>query len=357
MVEFGADPGSYTIAHLVKEEDEARTGKDGSCSAASNSVYTNDLMGPDSSLGKTVDDAPLPFPARLYSVLEEAETKGYESIISWMPRGFKVHNRDDFMTYIAPACFSITKYKSFLRQLNLYKFQRISRGPEKGKTPIFSYRDSQIVKRKREMVLTFDVFNSFLDIYHHKIFVRGDRSACQTIKRVKSSLPDEGGVTAMKPKIFKGPRIHALPAADTAGMLSTSETSSNSFFQSATLLSSKEAAASASFGGPSRLLTKCYEGTRNHTLLTRIKQSSTIFEAEEKKGSSWLDQECVDIHSDIADDLSSLLMEYDDCGSSCEGQKIPFDDMELPAADIIDEIISTFRYWGSNHFLEQDRQE
>jgi hypothetical protein len=162
MVDFGED-WTHNIAHLVMEEDE--TSWDGSfassiTSTSSNSVYTDeDLIGTDLTFGRK-----RPFPCRLYSVLDDAETKGYESIISWTPRGFKVHDRDAFMKYIAPTCFSITKYKSFLRQLNLYKFQRISRGPERGKTPIIVPRQSE--GKKRETVLTFlhDLFVSLLQI-------------------------------------------------------------------------------------------------------------------------------------------------------------------------------------------------
>jgi hypothetical protein len=153
-----------TLTYLVIEDET-----DGSCastnkSTSKNSVHTNDLMGTDSNVGRTADPHNMTFPCRLYSVLEDAETKGYESIISWTPMGFKVHDRDAFMRYIAPTCFSITKYKSFLRQLNLYKFQRISRGPERGKTPIIVPRQSE--GKKRETVLTFlhDLFVSLLQI-------------------------------------------------------------------------------------------------------------------------------------------------------------------------------------------------
>lgn len=75
------------------------------------------------------------FPFRLYQMLEEAEKRGFEDIVSWLPdgNGFIVHDREEFTSQVMKTFFCHTKWKSFLRQLNLYNFERLSkRGPGRG---------------------------------------------------------------------------------------------------------------------------------------------------------------------------------------------------------------------------------
>jgi hypothetical protein len=63
------------------------------------------------------------FPYRMYDLLEAAEQDGFEEIISWLPDGkaFKIHSRLAFETKVLPVYFpTMTSYKSFRRQLNLY---------------------------------------------------------------------------------------------------------------------------------------------------------------------------------------------------------------------------------------------
>ena len=105
-----------------------------------------------------VDDNTL-FPVKLYDLLEDAESdETIKEIISWHPNGteFKVHNKEQFETLIQPKYFRQSKHSSFRRQLNLWKFKRISGG-----------------------------------YYSYPTFQRGDRDACHEMKRVrvKSSKP------------------------------------------------------------------------------------------------------------------------------------------------------------------------
>jgi hypothetical protein len=101
------------------------------------------------------------FPAVLHSMLDEVEEKGYSHIVSWQPHGlwyvvmamwtmlvelvlliphnippfansFVVHNRKDFVQFIMPAYFRMSKFASFQRQLNIYDYKRITAGPDKG---------------------------------------------------------------------------------------------------------------------------------------------------------------------------------------------------------------------------------
>jgi hypothetical protein len=73
------------------------------------------------------------FPQILYDVLQDAETKGFTDVISWLPdgTGFKVHDSKRFTEEIAPRYFAFKKWKSFQKQCNLYEFDRIFRGPDK----------------------------------------------------------------------------------------------------------------------------------------------------------------------------------------------------------------------------------
>jgi len=78
-----------------------------------------------------------PFPWRLHEMLEATENSPEESqIVSWLPpdyKTFKVHNSQEFTTKIIPSWFKHKCYKSFQRQLHLYGFRRIQKGPRKGK--------------------------------------------------------------------------------------------------------------------------------------------------------------------------------------------------------------------------------
>lgn len=75
-----------------------------------------------------------PFPVRLHAMLEEAEDDGLADIVSWQPHGrcFVVHKPKEFAEEIMPGYFKMSKFASFLRQLNLYGFTRLTRkGPDR----------------------------------------------------------------------------------------------------------------------------------------------------------------------------------------------------------------------------------
>jgi hypothetical protein len=76
----------------------------------------------------------LPFPVKVYEMLEDADVKDFAHIVSWNSpgNGFMVHKKDQFIHQIVPKYFNQTKYKSFQRQLSLYGFQRVTVGPNKG---------------------------------------------------------------------------------------------------------------------------------------------------------------------------------------------------------------------------------
>lgn len=74
-----------------------------------------------------------PFPIKLHKMLEGNGANGMEHIASWQPHGrcFVVHNQQDFVDLVMPQYFQQSKYPSFQRQLNLYGFKRITKGPDR----------------------------------------------------------------------------------------------------------------------------------------------------------------------------------------------------------------------------------
>ena len=77
---------------------------------------------------KTKRKRPPLFPQKLYNMLENAETEGYDHLIGWSPDGksFKIHNngKDPAIVAVLEQHFNQTRFKSFLRQLQLYGFER-----------------------------------------------------------------------------------------------------------------------------------------------------------------------------------------------------------------------------------------
>lgn len=100
------------------------------------------------------------FPYKLYCLLEEVEhdeTPVEEKMILWRPHGksFFIRDRKKFTETIIPRFFKRnSKFSSFQRQLNLYGFQRLYTGDEKGS-------------------------------YYHKLFRRDRPNLCRKICRTK----------------------------------------------------------------------------------------------------------------------------------------------------------------------------
>ena len=123
------------------------------------------------------------FPVKLHKMLEGNAANGLEHIASWQPHGrcFVVHNQQEFVDLVMPDYFSQSKYPSFQRQLNLYGFKRITKGPDRNG-------------------------------YHHPSFLRGYPELSDTMVRMKvkgtgvrrPTCPDE------EPDFYKYPD---LPAA------------------------------------------------------------------------------------------------------------------------------------------------
>jgi HSF-type DNA-binding len=74
-----------------------------------------------------------PFPLRLHEMLDNAEGDGFDDVVSWQPHGrcFAIHKPKEFVELL-PSYFKLSKMASFQRQLNLYGFQRLTRGRDRG---------------------------------------------------------------------------------------------------------------------------------------------------------------------------------------------------------------------------------
>jgi hypothetical protein len=96
------------------------------------------------------------FPIKLHAVLLQVENDGLSHIVSWMPHGrcFVIHKPKEFVDLVMPKYFRQTKLTSFQRQLNLYGFQRLTRGADAGG-------------------------------YYHECFLRGMEFLCKKMTRTK----------------------------------------------------------------------------------------------------------------------------------------------------------------------------
>ena len=106
------------------------------------------------------------FPQKLHQMLSDLEREeGGIEIASFLPHGraFAIHKPRDFVKHVMPKYFRMSRFSSFQRQLNLYDFQRITEGPDKGS-------------------------------YYHELFVQGRPILSTMMKRNKIK-----GVKNMKP--------------------------------------------------------------------------------------------------------------------------------------------------------------
>jgi hypothetical protein len=98
----------------------------------------------------------LQFPWKLHEMLDLAERNGHQDVISWLPcgKGFRVHKKDEFCELIMPSYFASKKYKTFQRSLNLWGFESVSKGPDRGAC-------------------------------YHQYFLRGQPDVCHSMTRTK----------------------------------------------------------------------------------------------------------------------------------------------------------------------------
>jgi len=102
-----------------------------------------------------------PFPRRMYELLEQEDA----SVISWTGDGkaFRIHNPTLFSNTVLPKYFRHSKLTSLQRQLNLYGFTHVTKGPIAGS-------------------------------YLHPLFQRGHPETLDMIKRASRKGQPQGGI-------------------------------------------------------------------------------------------------------------------------------------------------------------------
>ena len=99
------------------------------------------------------------FPGKLHDMMMFVERECLESIISWADEGRAIMINDpEKLVQILPLFFGQTKYRSFRRQLNMWRFERIGEGPLKGAFthPLF-LRGQKALCAKMSRHLTNDI--------------------------------------------------------------------------------------------------------------------------------------------------------------------------------------------------------
>jgi hypothetical protein len=121
--------------------------------------HANDLdedISSDDACNRRRGGVAVSFPLKLHTVLDQVEVDGFAHVISWQPHGrcFVIHKPREFTDVVMPRYFRQTKLTSFQRQLNLYGYQRITRGNDSGG-------------------------------YYHELFLRGRLNLCKRMVRTK----------------------------------------------------------------------------------------------------------------------------------------------------------------------------
>lgn len=96
----------------------------------------------------------VPFPLALHQLLEDATKNNKVDVVAWQDHGrsFRVIDRKRFVSEVLPIYFNQTRYSSFLRQLSLYGFLRMTK---KGKD-CGSYYHERFLRGNRLLACVID---------------------------------------------------------------------------------------------------------------------------------------------------------------------------------------------------------
>ena len=145
--------------HKKKYRFEARTHTDSHATSKVKDHNPPNTMTCDSSMSSSSHHShhshggtgsELQFPGKLHNMMEYVEREGYDNIVSWVNNGqaIMVHDPKKILDLL-PKFFSQTKFRSFQRQLNMWHFERILKGPTKGafRHPLFRRDNKNLCSR------------------------------------------------------------------------------------------------------------------------------------------------------------------------------------------------------------------
>jgi hypothetical protein len=94
------------------------------------------------------------FPYKLYRLLMDVKAQGRTDVVSFMPSGdaFCIHQPRIFIKEIAPLYFSCSKLSSFKRQLQLYRFTRVTRTGETVHRGLFAYAHPCLMEGRPDLL-------------------------------------------------------------------------------------------------------------------------------------------------------------------------------------------------------------
>ncbi|KAL3781220.1 hypothetical protein HJC23_003537 [Cyclotella cryptica] len=155
---------------------------------------TDPVVDPSQIKHKAKGGVVVPFPVKLHSMLDAIERDGYAHVVSWQPHGrcFVVHKPKEFVNHIMPKYFKQSKMASFQRQLNLYGFNRLTGGLDKGG-------------------------------YYHELFLRGKVGLAYKINRMRV----KGTGVRMPTNPDSEPNLYALPPVSLDGVVPAATSSSS----------------------------------------------------------------------------------------------------------------------------------
>ena len=142
-------PPGAIVPQATESKDGAPTGTTTAAFNSSSNTNNNDT---NATASRTVGQA-MQFPWKLHEMLTMVNQTGQEDVVSWLPggKGFKVHKKLEFCRDIMPVYFNSSKYKTFQRSLNLWGFESISKGADRGACfhPLFLQNQPDLCKNMK----------------------------------------------------------------------------------------------------------------------------------------------------------------------------------------------------------------